>query len=63
VPVTPNLTFADLASPSRWIEACINEEIDAITTMEESLRNGVVLAKLARYFDPTSVRKIFEVCR
>lgn len=46
---------------ARWIEACINEEIDAITTLEESLRNGVVLAKLARFFDPTSVRKIFEV--
>ncbi len=46
---------------NRWIEACINEEIDGITTLEESLRNGVVLAKLARYFDPTAVKRIFEV--
>jgi len=46
----------------RWIEACIGEEIDAITTLEEGLRNGVVLAKLARFFDPPSVKRIFEVC-
>ncbi|KAF9322348.1 hypothetical protein BG003_000019 [Podila horticola] len=49
-----------IGEAKEWIEACINEEIDAITTLEESLRNGVVLAKLARFFDPTSVRKIFE---
>ncbi|KAF9140975.1 hypothetical protein BGX30_005666 [Mortierella sp. GBA39] len=49
-----------IGEAKEWIEACICEEIDAITTLEESLRNGVVLAKLARYFDPPSVRKIFE---
>ncbi|KAF9412598.1 hypothetical protein BGZ94_000998 [Podila epigama] len=49
-----------IGEAKEWIEACIGEEIDSITTMEESLRNGVVLAKLARSFDPTSVKKIFE---
>ncbi|KAI1311958.1 hypothetical protein EDD11_003214 [Mortierella claussenii] len=49
-----------IGEAKEWIEACINEEIDSITTLEESLRNGVALAKLARFFDPTSVRKIFE---
>ncbi|KAF9123131.1 hypothetical protein BGW39_009238 [Mortierella sp. 14UC] len=49
-----------IGEAKEWIEACICEEIDAITTLEESLRNGVVLAKLARYFDPPSVKRIFE---
>ncbi|KAF9580557.1 hypothetical protein BGW38_002736 [Lunasporangiospora selenospora] len=49
-----------IGEAKEWIEACINEEIDPITKLEESLRNGVVLAKLARFFDPLSVRKIFE---
>ncbi|KAG0280272.1 hypothetical protein BGZ95_010710 [Linnemannia exigua] len=48
-----------IGEAKEWIEACICEEIDAITTLEESLRNGVVLAKLARYFDPPSVKRIF----
>ncbi|KAF9110510.1 hypothetical protein BGX27_006237 [Mortierella sp. AM989] len=49
-----------IGEAKEWIEACINEEIDSITTLEESLRNGVALAKLARFFDPPSVKKIFE---
>lgn len=49
-------------APCRWIEACINEDIGSITTLEENLRNGVVLAKLARFFDPSTVKRIFEVC-
>jgi len=43
-----------------WIEACIQESIMPITEMDEGLRNGVVLAKLGRYFEPAAVRKIFE---
>ncbi|KAG0000526.1 hypothetical protein BGZ65_004291 [Modicella reniformis] len=49
-----------IGEAKEWIEACIGEEIDSITTLEENLRNGVVLAKLARFFDPPSVKKIFE---
>ncbi|KAI8349251.1 hypothetical protein B0O80DRAFT_501353 [Mortierella sp. GBAus27b] len=49
-----------IGEAKEWIEACINEEIFSITTLEEGLRNGVVLAKLARFFDPPSVKRIFE---
>lgn len=45
----------------RWIEACIAEEIDPVVLLEESLRNGIVLAKLAKSFEPSVVRKIFTV--
>lgn len=43
-----------------WIEACIGEEIDNTTALEEALRYGIVLAKLARFFQPDCVKKIFE---
>eukprot|EP00158_Paraphelidium_tribonemae_P005840 Partr_v1_DN27551_c0_g1_i1_m30118 putative IQ motif containing GTPase activating protein len=43
-----------------WIEACINDNIGQITDLDESLRNGVVLAKLAKFFEPAVVRRIFE---
>ncbi|KAJ2723116.1 iqgap- protein [Coemansia sp. Benny D115] len=43
-----------------WIEACINEELPDIDTLEDSLRNGVALAKLARTFCPEAVGKIYE---
>ncbi|KAF9437665.1 hypothetical protein BGZ76_011706 [Entomortierella beljakovae] len=49
-----------IGEAKEWIEACICEEIAPITTLEENLRNGVVLAKLARFFDPSSVKRIFE---
>jgi len=44
----------------RWIEACIKESIMPITEMDEGLRNGVILAKLGRMFEPAAVRKIFD---
>jgi hypothetical protein len=45
----------------RWIEACIGEEIGEITKMDDLLRYGVILAKLAKFFEPSVVKKIFEV--
>ena len=47
----------------QWIEGCLGEELGfGVVEMEESLRNGVVLAKLARAFmGETVVRRIFEV--
>ena len=36
-------------------------DLGAITQMEENLRNGVMLAKLAKHFAPEVVKKIFEV--
>lgn len=46
----------------QWIEGCLGEEIGFnIVEMEDGLRNGVVLAKLVRAFQPKAVRRIFEV--
>lgn len=44
------------------MEYCISEEIPPSTELEESLRNGVTLAKLAHYFAPDKVpaRKIYD---
>ena len=46
----------------RWIEACIKEELPSTTELEENLRNGVYLAKLANFFCPEQVsyKKIFD---
>jgi hypothetical protein len=45
-----------------WIEECINEELPESTELEENLRNGVYLAKLANTFAPNVVpkKKIFD---
>ncbi|KAI9184142.1 iqgap- protein [Blastocladiella emersonii ATCC 22665] len=49
-----------IGEAKQWIEACIQEELPPTTQLDEGLRNGVVLAKLARAFDPDLVRRIFE---
>ena len=36
----------------QWMEACIREELPAVTQLEESLRNGVTLAKLGHFCAP-----------
>jgi hypothetical protein len=48
----------------QWIEMCLDQELGfGIVEMEEGLRNGVVLAKLARTFQGEGiVRRIYEVC-
>jgi len=45
-----------------WIEACIGEEIAASTELEEALRNGVILAKLAHFITPDRVplHKVYD---
>ncbi|CAG8441430.1 8358_t:CDS:10 [Ambispora leptoticha] len=48
-----------IGEAKEWIEACVAEEIEPIVELEESLRNGIVLAKLARSFEPTVVPKIY----
>ena len=47
----------------QWIEGCLDEELPfGVVEMDEGLRNGVVLARLARVWEGESVvRKIFEV--
>jgi Ras GTPase-activating-like protein IQGAP2/3 len=44
----------------RWMESCLEEEIPPIVQLEEALRNGVILARLAKVFAPDLVPKIFE---
>lgn len=44
------------------MEACLNEELPPTTELEEGLRNGVYLAKLANFFAPqtVSLKKIYD---
>ncbi|KAJ1914923.1 iqgap- protein [Mycoemilia scoparia] len=43
-----------------WIGLCIKEKLPPVGEFEESLRNGIALAKLARYIRPEIVGKIYE---
>ncbi|KAJ1931238.1 iqgap- protein, partial [Linderina pennispora] len=49
-----------VSEAKEWIEACIGEELPEIDTLEDSLRNGVGLAKLAKTFCPEAVGKIYQ---
>ena len=44
------------------MEACINEQLPPTTELEEGLRNGVFLAKLAHFMCPehVSLKKIYD---
>ncbi|KAK0081320.1 hypothetical protein PV325_012392 [Microctonus aethiopoides] len=52
-----------LEEAKKWIEACIREELPPTTELEENLRNGVYLAKLAHFMDPQLVplTKIYDI--
>lgn len=45
------------------MEVCLDEELPPTTELEEGLRNGVYLAKLAKFFAPNVVsdKKIYDV--
>ncbi|KAI7869374.1 hypothetical protein BDF14DRAFT_1784332 [Spinellus fusiger] len=47
-----------IGEAKEWIEACLEEEIDSIIKLEESMRDGIVLAKLAGWFAPHVVSRI-----
>ncbi|XP_069463247.1 ras GTPase-activating-like protein IQGAP3 isoform X1 [Ambystoma mexicanum] len=51
-----------LEEAKRWMEACLNEELPPPTELEETLRNGVILAKLGHFFAPDIVplKKIYD---
>ncbi|KAK5931495.1 hypothetical protein CesoFtcFv8_000210 [Champsocephalus esox] len=51
-----------LEEAKRWMEACLGEELPAPCDLEESLRNGVLLAKLGHRFAPNAVslKKIYD---
>lgn len=46
-----------------WMEACLREQLPPTTELEENLRNGVYLAKLANFMDPNAVqlKKIYDI--
>nr|XP_042135220.1 ras GTPase-activating-like protein IQGAP3 isoform X2 [Peromyscus maniculatus bairdii] len=52
-----------LEEAKRWMEVCLKEELPAPVELEESLRNGVLLAKLGHCFAPSVVplKKIYDV--
>nr|XP_025748374.1 ras GTPase-activating-like protein IQGAP2 isoform X1 [Callorhinus ursinus] len=52
-----------LEEAKRWMEVCLVEELPPTTELEEGLRNGVYLAKLAKFFAPKMVseKKIYDV--
>ncbi|XP_044529655.1 ras GTPase-activating-like protein IQGAP3 [Gracilinanus agilis] len=52
-----------LEEAKRWMEACLKEELPSPVEMEESLRNGVILAKLGHFFAPDVVpfKKIYDL--
>ncbi|KAJ2559701.1 iqgap- protein [Coemansia sp. RSA 1933] len=49
-----------VSEAKEWIEACIKEPLPSIESLEDSLRDGVALAKLAQQFCPEAVGKIYE---
>lgn len=44
------------------MEACLEEELPSTTELEEGLRNGVYLGKLAKFFAPKLIsdKKIYD---
>lgn len=55
-------TLSICAFLCRWMEACLEESLPPTTELEEGLRNGVYLGKLANFFNPklVSAKKIYD---
>ncbi|XP_034026002.1 ras GTPase-activating-like protein IQGAP2 [Thalassophryne amazonica] len=51
-----------LEEAKQWMEACLEEELPPTTELEEGLRNGVYLGKLAKFFAPKMVseKRIYD---
>ncbi|KAI5640597.1 GTPase-activator protein for ras-like GTPase domain-containing protein [Phthorimaea operculella] len=52
-----------LEEAKTWLEACLKEKLPQATEFEESLRNGVYLAKLGNFISPESLplNKIYDI--
>lgn len=52
-----------LEEAKTWIEACIKEKLPHATEFEESLQNGVYLAKLGHFIAPDllQLNKIYDI--
>ncbi|KAG7278339.1 hypothetical protein CRUP_029944 [Coryphaenoides rupestris] len=46
----------------KWMEACLEEDLPPTTELEEGLRNGIYLGKLAIFFAPKMVsqKKLYD---
>lgn len=57
------LPVGKMCSAHSWMEVCLKEELPSPVELEESLRNGVLLAKLGHCFAPSVVplKKIYDV--
>ncbi|XP_029017889.1 ras GTPase-activating-like protein IQGAP2 isoform X2 [Betta splendens] len=51
-----------LEEAKRWMEACLDEDLPPTTELEQGLRNGVYLGKLAHFFAPKMVseKKLYD---
>uniref|UniRef100_A0A3Q3JBN9 IQ motif containing GTPase activating protein 2 n=1 Tax=Monopterus albus TaxID=43700 RepID=A0A3Q3JBN9_MONAL len=51
-----------LEEAKQWIEACLEEDLPSTIELEEGLRNGVYLGKLANFFAPKMVseKRIYD---
>nr|XP_057926042.1 ras GTPase-activating-like protein IQGAP2 [Doryrhamphus excisus] len=51
-----------LEEAKRWMEACLDEDLPPTTELEEGLRNGVYLGKLANFFAPkmVTIKRIYD---
>ncbi|XP_054629890.1 ras GTPase-activating-like protein IQGAP2 [Dunckerocampus dactyliophorus] len=51
-----------LEEAKRWMEACLDEDLPLTTELEEGLRNGVYLGKLANFFAPkmVAIKRIYD---
>ncbi|XP_056601465.1 ras GTPase-activating-like protein IQGAP2 [Triplophysa dalaica] len=51
-----------LEEAKQWMEACLEEQLPPTTELEDGLRNGVYLGKLAKFFAPQLVteKKIYD---
>lgn len=56
------LYLCHLEETRLWLSSCIEEELPSATRLEESLRNGVYLARLSHFFAPDEVplRKVYD---
>ncbi|XP_033633681.1 ras GTPase-activating-like protein IQGAP1 isoform X4 [Asterias rubens] len=62
---TKNIAYqylCHLEEAKKWMEACITEELPPTTELEEGLRNGVYLGKLAHFYAPKKVpyKRIYD---
>ena len=49
-----------LEEARKWLEACLQTDMPPASELEGALRNGVIVAKLSRFFKAEAVKKIYD---